>query len=73
MNAIIDGTKIAYYKNKRPFCSFELPEKNEYYVGQLMQIKMIEMMYLGYLMEVNPFDQPNVELYKKETHKILKN
>ena len=73
MNAIIDGTKIAYYKNKRPFCSFELPEKNEYYVGQLMQIKMIEMMYIGYLMEVNPFDQPNVELYKKETHKILKN
>jgi glucose-6-phosphate isomerase len=71
MNAIVDGTKTAYFKNKRPFCSFELPEKNEFYVGQFMQIKMVEMMYLGYLMELNPFDQPNVELYKKETHKIL--
>lgn len=71
MKAIVDGTKKAYQKNKRPFCSFQLAEKNEYCLGQFMQIKMIEMMYLGYLLEVNPFDQPNVELYKKETHQIL--
>lgn len=71
MNAIIDGTKTAYLKHNRPFCSLELPEKNEYYVAQLMQMKMLEMMYLGHLMEVNPFDQPNVELYKTETHRIL--
>jgi glucose-6-phosphate isomerase len=71
MHAIVDGTKTAYLKNKRPFCSFELPQKNEFYVAQLMQIKMVEMMLLGHLMELNPFDQPNVELYKKETHALL--
>jgi glucose-6-phosphate isomerase len=32
---------------------------------------MMETMYLGYLMDVNPFDQPGVEKYKKETRKLL--
>jgi glucose-6-phosphate isomerase len=71
MDAILKGTKIAYHADKRPFSSFILPEKSEFYIGQLLQIKMIEMMYLGYLLDVNPFDQPQVELYKKETRKIL--
>jgi glucose-6-phosphate isomerase len=31
----------------------------------------MEMMYLGYLLDVNPFDQPNVESCKKETKRIL--
>jgi len=34
---------------------------------------MMEMMYLGFLLEVNPFDQPNVEDYKVKTRKILEN
>ncbi len=36
-----------------------------------MQFKMIETIYLGYLLDVNPFDQPDVESYKKETREIL--
>jgi glucose-6-phosphate isomerase len=36
-----------------------------------MQFKMIEMMILGNLLEVNPFDQPNVESYKIETKRLL--
>jgi len=32
---------------------------------------MIEIMYLGFPLDVNPFDQPNVEMYKTETGKIL--
>jgi glucose-6-phosphate isomerase len=32
---------------------------------------MIETIYLGFLLGVNPFDQPNVESYKEETRKIL--
>ncbi len=31
---------------------------------------MIETIFLGYLLDVNPFDQPNVESYKEETRKI---
>jgi len=38
---------------------------------QLMQMQMLEIMYLGYMFNVDPFDQPQVELYKQETRKIL--
>lgn len=71
MSAILQGTKAAYYNDSRPFVSITLPEKSEYYIGQLLQCKMMEIMYLGYILNVNPFDQPQVELYKKETKKIL--
>jgi len=71
MDAVLKGVYAAYQKSKRPFVSIELPEKSAYYVGQLLQFKMIEIMYLGYLLDINPFDQPEVELYKKETRKIL--
>jgi glucose-6-phosphate isomerase len=73
MDAIEQGVRTAYYKNKRPFVSVVLPEKSAYSVGQFLQFKMIEMMYLGYMLGVNPFNQPQVELYKKETRKILGN
>lgn len=72
MDAILKGTQVAYRKQERPFASIILPEKNEFYIGQLMQMKMIEMMYLGYLLNIDPFDQPQVELYKKETRDILR-
>lgn len=71
MLAILQGVKTAYRARKRPFVSLEIPEHSAYYIGQLLQYLMFEMVYLGYLLEVNPFDQPNVELYKEETRKIL--
>lgn len=71
MDAILEGTKRAYHNDNRPFVSVMLPEKSAYYLGQFMQIKMIEIMYLGFLLHVNPFDQPQVESYKKEMKMIL--
>ena len=71
MNAIMEGTEEAYRKDGRPFMTVRLPDKSEYTLGQFLQFKMIETMYLGYLLDVNPFDQPNVESYKEETRKIL--
>jgi glucose-6-phosphate isomerase len=73
MNAILYGTEEAFKKGKRPFIEIIMPDKSEYSIGQFLQMKMMEIMYLAYLMDVNPFDQPNVEHYKKETKKILKN
>lgn len=72
MNALSEGTKEAYLKNNRPFCSVVLPEKTEYYIGQFLQFKMIEVIYLGFLCNVDPFNQPNVELYKQEAQKLLR-
>ena len=71
MDALLKGTQAAYLESKRPFSTIKISEKSEYCLGQLLQSKMIEVMYLGYLLEINPFDQPNVELYKKEAQKIL--
>ena len=71
MQAIIDGVKTAYRKHKRPFISIEFPALNAWYCGQFLQFKMIEMMFLGFLLEVDPFDQPNVESYKQETRNLL--
>jgi glucose-6-phosphate isomerase len=71
MGAIVEGTKAAFRKGKRPFLEIKLPCKSEYPIGQFLQFKMIETVYLGYLLGVNPFDQPNVESYKRETRKIL--
>lgn len=72
MEAIVEGTKRAYFRTGQPFCSITLPEKNEFYIGQLLQMKMFEVIFLAHFLHVNPFDQPNVELYKKETEAIFK-
>ncbi len=71
MDAILRGVKIAYEKRKRPFLEVILPDKSEASLGQFIQFKMMEIMYLGALMKVNPFSQPRVEDYKRETRKIL--
>ena len=71
MDAIFHGVQAAFVKGKRPFVELVLPDKSAFSIGQFLQFKMIEMMYLGFLIGVNPFDQPNVESYKVETRKIL--
>ncbi|MCA9371832.1 hypothetical protein KC726_02945 [Candidatus Woesebacteria bacterium] len=71
MKAIIEGVKIAYKKRERPYVLIEIEEIGEKELGAFLQFKMIEMMYLGRLLEVNTFDQPEVELYKIETKRIL--
>jgi glucose-6-phosphate isomerase len=71
MNALANGTKEAYKNDKRPFVSMHMPLVDEYFMGQLLQFKMFEVIYFGFLLNVNPFDQPQVELYKKEARKIL--
>jgi len=71
LNAIFEGTKEAFRKDKRPFIEISLPDKSEYSIGQFMQLEMIKTMYLGHLLNVNPFDQPDVEKYKRETRRIL--
>jgi len=71
LNAILEGTKEAFRKDKRPFVEISLPDKSEFSIGQFMQFKMIETMYLGHLLNVNPFNQPDVEKYKRETRRIL--
>ncbi len=71
MYAIREGVKIAYKKQELPYMEVALERVDEHSLGEFLQFKMIEMMYLGKLLNVNTFDQPHVELYKNETKKIL--
>jgi glucose-6-phosphate isomerase len=73
MEAILDGVKKAYQKRELPFVEIVLQKVDEENIGALLQMKMIEVMYLGKLMNINAFNQPNVEEYKNETRKILQN
>ncbi len=73
MEAIYKGVKTAFKNHELPFVEFILDDINEKSIGEFMQFKMIETMYLAKLMGVNAFDQPDVEHYKVETKKILKN
>lgn len=71
MTAILEGTKIAYQKAELPYMEVVLDNLEVYSLGAYLQFKMVEMMYLGQLLSVNSFDQPNVESYKIETKRLL--
>lgn len=71
MHAIIGGIKVAYINQKMPYMEVVFDTVSAESIAEFMQFKMMEMMYLGKLMGVNTFDQPQVELYKVETKKIL--
>lgn len=72
MNAISEGTKTAYKQLNRPVVTFAFEKQDAYELGYYLQTRMIEIMYLAKLMDVNAFDQPMVEVYKKETKNLLK-
>ncbi|MCA9388768.1 hypothetical protein KC644_03320 [Candidatus Berkelbacteria bacterium] len=69
--AIQSGTMLAYSQAQLPFMELRLSDLSAASIGQLLQFKMIEIMLLGCLFEVDPFDQPAVEQYKVETRRIL--
>lgn len=71
MEAIFTGVKIAYSKADLPYAEVVLERLDERSLGAYLQFKMMEMMYLGQLLNVNSFDQPSVESYKIETKRIL--
>jgi glucose-6-phosphate isomerase len=69
--AIVQGVQASYTHANKPYFTFELAKDSAYDIGRFMQYKMLETVYLGTLMDINPFDQPQVELYKIETRKLL--
>jgi len=71
MDAIVKGTVLAYKNQGLDYMSLEFNSINEEEIGEFLQFKMIEMMYLGKLIGVDTFNQPAVELYKVEMRKVL--
>ena len=65
------ATQNVFKRKKIPFRSFEILERNEQSLGEIFCFFILETILLGRALKVNPFDQPSVELIKKETKKIL--
>ena len=60
-----------FRKNKIPFRSFEINKRNEQTLGELFSFFILETILIGKCMNLDPYDQPAVELIKKETQKLL--
>ncbi len=71
MDATYNGTIKAFKNHKINFTETIFPDKSPYSIAAFMQWKMVETVLLAKLLNVNAFNQPNVESYKQETRKIL--
>ena len=65
------GTCIAHVDGGVPNIRISIPEVNEYYLGQLIYFFEMSCALSGYILDVNPFDQPGVEAYKKNMFALL--
>jgi len=65
------GTFLAHTDGKVPVISISVPKIDEFYLGQLIYFFEIACAISGYILDVNPFDQPGVEAYKKNMFALL--
>ena len=67
----MNGTILAHTDGNVPNLIVNIPEQNEYYLGQLFYFFEFACGVSGYLLGVNPFNQPGVESYKKNMFALL--
>jgi glucose-6-phosphate isomerase len=65
------GTALAHNDGNVPIISINVPALDEYYTGQLIFFFEMACAISGYILDVNPFDQPGVEAYKKNMFALL--
>jgi len=61
----------SFAEANRPFIDITVPQLNLERTGQFLLLEQTVVMYLGELMNVNAFNQPQVETYKDKTRDIL--
>ncbi len=67
----MNGTILAHTDGQVPNLMVNVPEVNEYYLGELFYFFEFACGVSGYLLGVNPFNQPGVESYKKNMFALL--
>jgi glucose-6-phosphate isomerase len=67
----MNGTILAHTDGNVPNLMISIPEQNEYYLGQLFYFFEFACGVSGYLLGVNPFNQPGVESYKRNMFALL--
>ena len=65
------GTQLAHIDGGVPNLRIEIPSLNEFYIGELIYFFEKACGISGYILGVNPFDQPGVEAYKKNMFALL--
>ncbi|HQG77042.1 MAG TPA: glucose-6-phosphate isomerase [Bacteroidales bacterium] len=65
------GTTLAHNDGGVPIITISVPELTEYHIGQLIYFFEIACAISGYILDVNPFDQPGVEAYKTNMFALL--
>lgn len=65
------GTRVAHIDGGVPNIRIIMPALNEYYIGQLFYFFEKAVGISGYMLEVNPFNQPGVEAYKGNMFALL--
>ena len=65
------GTRLAHVDGGVPNIRISVPRLNAYYIGQLIYFFEIACGISGNLLQVNPFNQPGVEAYKKNMFALL--
>ena len=65
------ASENVFKKREIPFRSFEIKKRNEKTLGELFCFFLLETILLGKALKLNPYDQPSVELIKKETTRLL--
>ena len=65
------GTQLAHVDGGVPNMRITIPSLNEYYIGQLIYFFEIACGISGYVLGVNPFNQPGVEDYKRNMFALL--
>lgn len=66
------GTLKAHIDGGVPTCVIEIEDLNEYNIGQLIYFFEKACAISAYILDVNPFNQPGVEAYKKNMMDLLK-
>ncbi len=72
-NVVIDSVIRAHSTGNVPCLEIEMDELNTENIASLIYFFQLAAAFSGYLFEINPFNQPGVEIYKEEVRKSLAN
>lgn len=70
-NVVLESVRKAHVSGGVSSIEIGLDEVNEEIIGSMMYFFMLSAAFSGFLFDINPFDQPGVEVYKKEVRENL--
>ena len=71
LSAEFESTRASLTRNQRPNITLTLPQVDAYHLAQLLYLLEVQTALTGALLEIDPFDQPGVELAKQYTHALM--